>query len=146
MHSSVRIALRHLLVNDPAPRRHPLDVAGGDGALVPEAVAVFDGSSEDVRDGLDPTVRVPWEAGQVILRNIIAEVVEEQERIEIRGVAEAERASQMHARALEGRFGLDQPFDRSQRHVCLQFWRAAPRSSIFTVGHRWPRLQGRSRT
>ena len=88
-------------MDDAAARRHPLDVAGGDGAAVAHAVAVLDGSGEDVRDGLDPAMGMPGKARQVILRNVIAEVVEEEERIEVGGIAEAERAAQMHARAFE---------------------------------------------
>ena len=106
MHPARLVALGHLLVDDPAARRHPLDVAGGDGAVVAHAVAVLHGSGEDVGDGLDAAVGMPREARQVILRNVVAEVVEEQERVEVGCVAEAERAAQMHARAFEGRLGL----------------------------------------
>ena len=92
MHSTLFITLRHLLVDDAAPRCHPLDVAGGDGALVPHAIAVFDGSREHVGDGLDPAVGVPRKPGQVVLRPLVAEVVEQKERVEVGRVAEPERA------------------------------------------------------
>ncbi len=85
----------------PAPRRHPLDVAGGDGAVVAHAVAVLHGSGEDVGDGLDPAVRMPGKARQIIRGNVVAEIVEQQERVEIGGVAEAEGAAQMHSCALQ---------------------------------------------
>ena len=62
-------------MDDAAPCRHPLDVSGGDGAAIPEAVAVLDGAREDVRDGLDPAVRVPGKAGQVLLGIVVPEVV-----------------------------------------------------------------------
>ena len=83
----------------PLPGGHPLHVAGGDGALVAHAVAVFDGAGEHVRDGLDAAVRVPREARQVIFRDVVAEVVEQEERVEIGRIAESECAAQVHARA-----------------------------------------------
>ena len=116
MHAARLVALGHLLVDDAAARRHPLDVAGGDGAVVAHAVAVLHGSGEDVGDGLDAAVRVPREARQIVLRNVIAEIVEEQEWVEVGGVAEAERAAQVHARAFQGRLGLDQPLNGSNGH------------------------------
>ena len=101
----------------PLPGGHPLDVAGRDGAVVAHAVAMFDGAGEDVSDGLDAAVRVPREARQIILRDVVAEIVEQEERVEIGGVAEAERAAQMYARAFEGRLGFDEPLNGSDGHT-----------------------------
>src|SRR5262245_66657466 len=61
-------------------------------------------------------MRVPREAGEEVLRVVVPEVVEEQERVEIRGVAEAEGALKLHASALHGGFGAAEPFDRANRH------------------------------
>src|SRR5262245_14280371 len=119
MHPHFLVALRHLLMDDPPSRRHPLDITGGDRALVSEAVAVLDGAREDVRDRLDSTVRMPREAGQVVLRPIVAEVIEKEERIEIGSLAKSECAAQVHTRALELRLGLDQTFDGSNGHSDL---------------------------
>jgi len=83
MHAARRVAFGHLLVDDPAPRRHPLHVAGADSAVVPHAVAVFHGPSEHVGDGLDPAVRMPRKARQVIRRYVVAKIVQEQERVEV---------------------------------------------------------------
>ena len=77
-----------------------------DGAAIAHAVAVLHGSGQHVGDRLDPAMRMPREAGQVILRNVVAEVVQQQKRVEVGGIAEAERAAQMHARAFERRLGL----------------------------------------
>ncbi len=107
------IALGHLLVDDAAARGHPLHVAGADRAMVAHAVAMLDGPGQHVRDGLDAAVRMPRKARQIILRNVIAEIVEQQERIEVGGVAETERAAQMHARAFERGLGLNKPFNWS---------------------------------
>ena len=91
-----------------------------DGAVVAHAVAVLDGAGQHVGDGLDAAVRVPGEAGQVVLGNVVAEIVEQKEGIEIGGIAEAERAAQVHAGAFQRGFGLDEPLDRSDGHVSLQ--------------------------
>ena len=76
MHPARRVTLRHFLMDDAAPRRHPLDVASRDSAVVTHAIAMLHGSGEHVRDGLDPPVGVPREPRQIVLGNVIAEVVE----------------------------------------------------------------------
>src|SRR4029077_9757637 len=91
MHTPGRVALGHLLVDDAAAGGHPLDVAGGDSAAVPHAVAVLDRSGQHVRDRLDAAVRMPWKAGEIVGGHIVAEVVEKEKRIEVGGIAESER-------------------------------------------------------
>ena len=61
---------------------------------------------------------MPREARQIVLRNVIAEVVEEEERVELGCIAEAERAAQVHARAFEGRLGFDQPLEQVEATCC----------------------------
>ena len=119
VHAAQRIAFGHFLVDDAPARRHPLEVAGADGAAVAHAVAVLDGAGQDVGDGFDAAMRMPREAGEVIVRNVVAEIIEQEEGIEVGGVAEAERAAQMHAGAFEGGLGLDQAFDGSDGHIVL---------------------------
>ena len=85
--------------------------------LVAHAVAVLHGPRQDVGDGFDAAVRMPRKPGQVILRNVVAEIVEQQKRVEIGRVAETERAAQVHARAFQRRLGFDQALNRSKRHV-----------------------------
>src|SRR5262249_57047714 len=75
--------LGHLLVEDAAARRHPLDVAGANRALVPERVTVLDLALAHDRDRLDASVRVIRKARLVIGRLDRLEVIEEQERIEM---------------------------------------------------------------
>ena len=106
MHLAERVPLGHFLVDDPTAGRHPLDVAGGDAALVAQAVAVLDRAGQHISDSLDAAMRMPRKAGQVILRDVVAEIVQQQERIELGGVAETESAAQTHARAFQRRFGL----------------------------------------
>ena len=100
VHAPARIALRHLLMHDAAAGGHPLHVAGAQAAAVAEAVAVFDRTGEDVGDRLDPAMRVPWKALEEILRPLVSEIVEEQKRIELVGIAEAERAASASRRRL----------------------------------------------
>src|SRR5437870_3296173 len=92
-------------MNDAASRCHPLDIAGANSAAVPYAIPVLHGSGEDVCNRLDPAVGMPGEASEIIFRNIVAEVVQKQERVEIGRITEAERASEMYTRAFERRFG-----------------------------------------
>ncbi len=116
MHAPDLVALGHFLMEDAAPGCHPLNVAGGDRAVVAEAVAVLDRPGKDVRDRLDPAMGVPGEARQVIRRQVIAKIVEQQKRIEVGRVAESKRAAQVHAGSFDRRLGLDQPLDGSNRH------------------------------
>ena len=113
VHPPGAIALRHLLVDDAAARRHPLDIAGAERAAIAEAVAVIDRARQHVGDGLDAAVRMPGESSLELLRSIVAEVVEQQERIEVARVAEAEGAAEMDAGALDGRLRLAEGFDAS---------------------------------
>ena len=119
MHAALRVALRHLLVHDAAARRHPLHVARAEAAAIPEAVAVLDAARQHVGDRLDAAVRVPREPGEKVVRVVVAEVVEQQERIEFRRVAEPERALQPHAGALDGRFRFTDVLHWPDGHRCL---------------------------
>src|SRR5690242_17360261 len=103
MHSTDRISLRHLLVDNAAARSHPLHISCGNGATISHAVAMFDSPGKNVGNGLNPAMRMPREACQVILGNVVAKVVEEKERIEILGIAKSERSAQVHTSALHRR-------------------------------------------
>src|SRR6267143_363892 len=116
VHAAGRVALGHFLVNDAAARGHPLDVASGNGAAIPHAVAMLDGPGKDVRDGLDAAMRMPRKARQIILGNIVTKIVEEKERVKVRGVAEAERAAQVHARAFHRGLGFHESLYGSNGH------------------------------
>ena len=94
-------------MDDATARRHPLDVARADDAAVPHAVAVFDGPRQNVSDRFDAAMRMPGKARQVVLRNVIAEIIEEEKWIEVGRVAEAERAAQVDARPLDCRLRLE---------------------------------------
>ena len=116
MHAARLVALRHLLVDDAASRRHPLHVARANRALVTQAVAVLHGSGEHVGDGLDAAVGMPRKAGSVALGIVVPKVVQQKKRIEVRRIAEAKRAAQVHPGSFCGRCGLDVALDRTNRH------------------------------
>ena len=101
MHPPLRVAVRHLLMHDAASGGHPLDVARAEVAAIAEAVAMLHLAREHIGDGLDAAVRMPGEAGQIVVRVLVPEIVEEQERIELGRVAESERAPQLDARAFD---------------------------------------------
>jgi hypothetical protein len=90
MHSALCVALGHLLVQNAAARSHPLYVAGCHLAPVAETVAVLHRASEHVGDGLDAAVRMPGKASKIVLRVIVAKIVQEQEGIEVLCLPEAE--------------------------------------------------------
>ena len=112
-HAARLIPFRHLLMDDPAAGRHPLDVTGADHPLVSHTVSVFDPSVQDVRDRLDPPVGVPGEALQVIPRIVRTEIVEKQKRIELRPLVETEQPLQPDPRPFEDGFAFDDLSDFS---------------------------------
>jgi hypothetical protein len=103
-------------MNDPAAGCHPLDVAAAKRAAVPETVPVLDGSGQHVGNRLDPAMGMPRESGKVLVGIVVSKVVEQQERIELGRIAEAERAAQMDAGALERWTGLRDTFDGADGH------------------------------
>ena len=79
---------------------------------------MLDGAGEHIGDGLDAAMRMPRKSGPIVVGTIVAEIVEQQERIELGGGAEAEGAMQLDAGAFHGRRRLRDPFDGSDGHVC----------------------------
>jgi hypothetical protein len=62
VHPALRIAFGHFLVDDAATCGHPLNVASGDCATVADAVAVLDGSGENIGDRLNAAMGMPRES------------------------------------------------------------------------------------
>src|SRR5262249_28716783 len=81
-----------------------------------EAVAVLDRSGQHVGHGLDAAMRMPGKASPIIVRALVAEIVEQQKRIELVGRAEPERPTQLYAGALDRRRGLHDSLDWPNRH------------------------------
>jgi hypothetical protein len=76
-------------------------------------------SGEDIGNCLDPTVRMPGKAREVIIRDVAAEIIQQKEGIQLRCIAEPECPVQAHARALNGRRGFSQTLNRSKSHTNL---------------------------
>ena len=117
MHAAGGVAVRHLLVHDAAPGGHPLHVASGDRPGVAEAVGVIDGTGEDVGDRLDAAMRMPREALEVIAGHVVAEIIQQQERIDVGRFAEAEGAPQVDPGAFHRGRGRDVLLDGANRHA-----------------------------
>src|SRR5258706_8557978 len=103
-------------MHDAPASRHPLDSARAKTAPVAETVAMVDRARQDVCDRFDPAVWMPRKAGKVIAGVVVAEIVEQQERVELGGVAEPERALKLDAGAFHGRGGLQQFPDWTNGH------------------------------
>jgi hypothetical protein len=78
---------------------------------------VLDRAGQHVGDRLDTAVRMPREPGQVIGGVVVSEVVEEQKRIELGGIAESEAALQTDACAFECRLWMNDLFNWTNRHA-----------------------------
>ena len=91
-------------MNDAAAGCHPLDIAGGNCAAVAKAVGVFDRAGQHIGNRFDAAMRMPREAGQVVLRDVVAKIIQQQERIEIGSISKTERAAKVNARTLAGGF------------------------------------------
>ena len=117
MHAPGVVATRHFLVHDAAAGGHPLHVTGAERSTISEAVAVFDRSGQHIGDGFDSAVRMPGKTSQIIIRPVVAKIVEQKERVEFGRVAESETALQLDACAFHGRSRFDDLFYRTERHV-----------------------------
>src|SRR5215211_2409481 len=116
VHAALVVALRHLLMHDPAAGGHPLHIAGAKRAAVAEAVAMIHRTRQHIGDRLNAAMRMPGKSGGVILRTVIAEVVEQEERVKRAGLAETEGAPQLHAGAFNGGLGPADALNGSDRH------------------------------
>src|SRR5207249_4529027 len=79
----------------------------------------------------DAAVRMPRKAGQVIVRDVVPKIIQQQKWVEIRSVAKAERPAQMDTCAFERWLGLDQSLDWPKGHGGLQYLRPAFARSCF---------------
>ena len=96
-------------MDDATASRHPLHITGGNGAMVSHAVAVLNRTGQDVGNGFNTAMRVPREASKIILRNVVAKVVQQQEWVEIPSVAKPERAT-TNGQPAPSSVGLDEQF------------------------------------
>ena len=103
-------------MDDPSACGHPLNVAGAERAAIAKAVAVRNAAGKNVSDGFDAAVRMPRKTGAIILRPVVAEIVEQQERIGFLRIAESKSAAQLYAGAFDRRLGLHDAFNRADGH------------------------------
>src|ERR1017187_5464085 len=103
-------------MDDPLSRCHPLHVTGGNCAVVSHAIAVINGSGEDVSDCFDAPMGMPWEPGKIIFRYIVPKIVQEQEGVEIGSIPETESAAQVNSRTLERRLRFAELLDGPEGH------------------------------
>src|SRR5579859_7559864 len=104
MHASRSVALRHLLMKNAAAGSHPLHVTRPHLAVIAQAISVLDRTREHVSDRLDAAVRMPRKASLIIARIIVAEIIQQEERIEILRLPKAKCTFQLYARAFHRRF------------------------------------------
>src|SRR5438874_11137427 len=76
MHPAPLVALGHLLVENARARGHPLHVPGAQRAAVPQAIALLHRAAQDISDGFDTPVGVPGKAREIVLRMLVAEVIQ----------------------------------------------------------------------
>src|SRR5262249_58276949 len=90
--------------------------AGVDLARVADLAAWTTAPRQYIRNRLDAAVGMPGKSGAIVFRTIVAEVVEQEEWIELAGIPEAEGATQLHARTFNRGFGLDDALHGSNGH------------------------------
>ena len=61
-------------------------------------------------------MRMPGESGEVVFGNVVAEIVEQEEGVEVGGAAEAESATQVDSGAFEGGLGFDEALYGTDGH------------------------------
>ena len=72
---------------------------------------MLDRACQDVGDGLDAAMRMPGKTGQIIRWIVVAKIVQQQEGIEILGLAETKGTLQLDSCALQRGLGLYDLFD-----------------------------------
>jgi hypothetical protein len=93
-------------VQDAGSGGHPLDIAAFKAAVVAKAVRVIDGARQHIGDGFDASVRVPRETLSIVLGIFIAEIVEQQERIQFARILEPKGSMKVDASAFHSRDGF----------------------------------------
>jgi hypothetical protein len=106
-HHAVVVSPGHFLVNDAAPRRHPLHVARRDDTFVSHAVAVLDIAFQDVGNRLDAAMGVPRKAFDVLIRIGIAKIIKKKKRVKERNFAVSENPPEMNSCSFHRGFAFE---------------------------------------
>src|SRR5205807_7339387 len=107
LHEAVFL-IGHFRVDVAGPGSRPLHAAGPQRAGVALIVAVAHAAGEHIGHRLEPPVRVLGKAGEVVGRIVRAELVEQQERIELRQIRAADDAVQLDAGAVARRHAANE--------------------------------------
>jgi len=94
------LLLRHLRMQDAAAGGHPLHAARAEVAPVAVVVAVAHMAGKHVGHRLEAAVRMLGKAGEVVVRAVGAELVQQQERVEHVQAGLADDALELDARAV----------------------------------------------
>src|ERR1700690_4003218 len=88
----------------PLPAVHPLHVSGRNDAFVAHTVPMFHCPLKQISNSFDAAVWMPGKAGKIIAGVIRAEVVKEQEWVQIRNLIVSESTLKMDAGSLNSGF------------------------------------------
>jgi len=113
VHAAKLVSLWHFLVEYAASCCHPLHIAIPKRTAIAKTVAMRDGTGKDVGYGFDAAMRMPGKSGAVVVRTIITEIIEQQERVELFRFAESESTVKLYACAFERRSRLHDLFNGS---------------------------------
>src|SRR5262245_7991059 len=116
VHAAMCVAFRHFLVEDAAASCHPLHVASAKRTLVAKAVLVFHRAGKHIGDRLDAAMWVPGKSSTVVVRTIIAKIIQQQEGIKGSSIVKTKRAAQFYPGAFDGGLGLGDAFYRTYGH------------------------------
>jgi hypothetical protein len=90
-------------MHDPTSRRHPLNIARAQTALIAQRVRVIDRARENICDGFDAPVRMPRKAFFELAWMLAAKIIKQQKWIKGARVMEPKGTVQMDASAFHGR-------------------------------------------
>ena len=116
MHLAARVAQGHFLMQDARSGGHPLHRSRPKPATIAKAVGMLDRARQHICDGLDPAMGMPRKAVAVEHGVVVAEIIEQQERVQLGRVLEAKGAVQMHACPLHRGFGAAGFQNGADRH------------------------------
>jgi hypothetical protein len=97
------VPLRHLLMDDAAARRHPLYVPGTNNPTVPDAVSMFHLTAEDIGNGFDASMGMPWKALDVVFGVVRTKIVEKKEWVKQGNLIVPERSFEVYTCSFDGR-------------------------------------------
>ena len=105
------LLLRDFRMDDAPARRHPLHATVLQQAFMARAVAVQHAPGDHVGDGLEASVRMVGEAGDVVVGLVAAKGVQHQKRVQPLLQVLGQHTGQLDTGTVRGGLALDQAFD-----------------------------------